>query len=304
LQGFLPMRKAACWLLSLLLCGPLLSDEIVVASYNVENYWLGERETSASLIQEPPKPEAEIAAVIKVLKRIKPDILGVMEIGDESMLEDFQRRLRTAGLDYPYREWIEGADDVRHICLLSRFPIVERNSRNDVPLDLDGKTLRMNRGILDVTVEVNPDYRLRLVGAHLKSRRDVPEYDQARMRAKEALLLREHIDEILAAEPATNLMLFGDLNDTKNEYPIRQIIGAKGSPSYMMDLWLRDGRGERWTYYWKTADEYSRIDYLLVSPGLVKEVIFEKCGIDDSPDWNEASDHRAIYAVIFALDRT
>jgi endonuclease/exonuclease/phosphatase family metal-dependent hydrolase len=304
LQGILPMRKAACWLLSLLLCGPLLGDEIVVASYNVENYWLGERETSASLIKEPPKPEAEIAAVIKVLNRIKPDILGVMEIGDESMLEDFQKRLRTAGLNYPYREWIEGADEVRHICLLSRFPIVERNSRNDVPLDLDGKTLRMNRGILDVTVEVNPQYRLRLVGAHLKSRRDVPEYDQARMRAKEALLLREHIDEILAAEPATNLMLFGDLNDTKNEYPIRQIIGAKGSPSYMMDLWLRDGSGERWTYYWKTADEYSRIDYLLVSPGLAKEVIFEKCGIDDSPDWNEASDHRAIYAVIFALDRT
>jgi endonuclease/exonuclease/phosphatase family metal-dependent hydrolase len=304
LQGILPMRKAACWLLSLFLCSPLLSDEIVVASYNVENYWLVERETSASLIKEPPKPEGEIAAVIKVLNRIKPDILGVMEIGDESMLEDFQKRLRIAGLDYPYREWIEGADDVRHLCLLSRFPIVERNSRNDVPLDLDGKTLRMNRGILDVTVEVNPQYRLRLVGAHLKSRRDVPEYDQARMRAKEALLLREHIDQILAATPATNLMLFGDLNDTKNEYPIREIIGAKGSPNYMMDLWLRDRRGERWTYYWKTADEYSRIDYLLVSPGLVKEVIFEKCGIDDSPDWNEASDHRAIYAVIFALDQT
>ena len=28
----------------------------------------------------------------------------------------------------------------------------------------------------------------------------------------------------------------------------------------MMDLWLRDSRNERWTYYWKTADEYSRID--------------------------------------------
>jgi endonuclease/exonuclease/phosphatase family metal-dependent hydrolase len=162
----------------------------------------------------------------------------------------------------------------------------------------------MNRGILDVTVAINSDYRLRLVGVHLKSRRDVPEYDQVRMRAKEASLLRRHLEEILSASPETNLMLFGDLNDTKNEYPVRQIIGSKGAPDHMMDLWLRDSRGERWTYYWKTADEYSRIDYILVSPGLQKEVVLEKCGIDDSPFWNEASDHRAIYAVVFAVDRT
>ena len=63
------------------------------------------------------------------------------------MLDDLQRRLRTAGLDYPHREWVKGADDARHVCLLSRFPIVERNSQDDVRFELDGKTLRMNRGI-------------------------------------------------------------------------------------------------------------------------------------------------------------
>ena len=298
------MRKAACWLLGLFLCSPLVSKEIVVASYNVENYLLIDRQKDGTLIKNSPKPEQEIAAVVKVLSQIQPDIVGLIEIGDESMLEDLRRRLRAAGLDYSYREWVKGADEQRHICLLSKFPIVERNSRDDVRFELDGRTLRMNRGILDVTVEVNPDYRLRLVGAHLKSRRVVPEYDQALMRAKEAWSLREHIDEILAAAPNTNLLLFGDLNDTKNEYPIREIIGWKGASNHMIDLWLRDSRGEHWTYYWKTADEYSRVDYLLVSPGLVKEVIAEKCGINDSPYWNEASDHRAIYAVILAVNRT
>ncbi|HEU4678453.1 MAG TPA: endonuclease/exonuclease/phosphatase family protein [Terrimicrobiaceae bacterium] len=296
------MRKAACWLLGLILCAPLQSEEICVVSYNVGNYWLAS--ASPSSIHQPVKPEAEIAAVIKVLNRIKPDIIGLIEIGDESMLEDFHARLKAAGLEYAHREWIQGADETRHICLLSRFPIVERNSRPDVRFELDGKPVRMNRGILDVTVAINADYHLRLVGAHLKSRRDVPEYDQARMRAKEASLLRKHLEEILTASPETNLMLFGDLNDTKNEYPVRQIIGSKGTPDHMMDLWLRDSRGERWTYYWKTADEYSRIDYFLVSPGLLKEVVLEKCGIDDSPFWDEASDHRAIYAVVFAVDRT
>ena len=109
---------------------------------------------------------------------------------------------------------------------------------------------------------------------------------------------------ILEIDPQTNLLLFGDLNDAKNQYPIREIIGWKGLPNYMMDVWLRDSRGEHWTYYWKDADEYSRLDYFLVSPGLVKEVVLEKCGISDSPFWNEASDHRAIYAVISAKEKT
>jgi endonuclease/exonuclease/phosphatase family metal-dependent hydrolase len=298
------MRKVACWFLSLFLCAPLVSEEIVVASYNVESYLRADRQRDGVVVKDAPKPEHEIAAVVKVLGKIQPDIVGLIEIGDESMLDDLQKRLRTVGLNYSHREWVKGADEQRHICLLSKFPIVERNSRDDVRFELDGKIQRMNRGILDVTVEVNPEYRLRLVGAHLKSRRPVPEYDQALMRAKEAWSLREHIDEILATAPDTNLLLFGDLNDTKNEYPVREIIGWKGAPNHMMDLWLRDSRGEHWTYYWKAADEYSRVDYLLVSPALAKEVIAEKCGINDSPFWNEASDHRAIYAVIFAADRT
>jgi predicted extracellular nuclease len=298
------MRKAACWLLSVLLCASLSGEEIVVASYNVQNYWLGGSASEHPLVDEPAKPEIAIAAVIKVLNRIKPDIVGLIEIGDESMLADLQRRLKEAGLDYSYREWVQGADEVRHISLLSKFPIVERNSRDQVHLELDGQAVQMNRGILDVTVAVNPHYRLRLVGAHLKSRREVPEYDQARMRAKEARHLRAHLDQILETSPDANLMLFGDLNDTKNEYPIRQIIGLRGTPGYMMDLWLQDTRDERWTYYWKIADEYSRIDYLLVSPGLVREIANEKCGIDDSPFWNEASDHRAIYAAILPVDQT
>src|SRR5262245_40585378 len=124
------MRKAACWLLSVLLCASLSGEEIIVASYNVQNYWLVVPAGERPLIDEPAKPEHAIAAVIKVLRRIKPDIVGLIEIGDESMLADLQRRLKAAGLDYNYREWVQGADEVRHISLLSKFPIVERNSRD------------------------------------------------------------------------------------------------------------------------------------------------------------------------------
>jgi len=214
-----------------------------------------------------------------------------------------QKRLKAVGLDLPHSEWMQGFDEDRHVCLLSRFPIVERNSRGDIPFPVNGRIERMNRGILDVTVEVTPTYRLRAVGAHLKSRRPVPEYDETTMRAKEAWFLRDHVARILDEAPDTNLLLFGDFNDTKNEYGIRTLVGRRGSPGYMLDLVPKDSRGEVWTHYWKTADSYSRIDYLMASRGLAKEIVPEKSGVNDSPFWREASDHRAIYTTILAEDK-
>jgi len=297
------MRRAVFLLASLFVGFRLGAEDIVVASYNVQNYLRMDRRVENKNLKNAPKPESEIQAVVKVITAVKPDILGLVEMGDESMLEDLQNRLKAAGLDLPHHEWLQAADEVRHVCLLSRFPIVARHSRGDISFDLNGRIERFNRGILDVTVEVNPKYRLRLVGAHLKSRRTIDEYDEAWMRAKEAWFLREHLETILEADPKTNLLLFGDLNDTKNNYPIRELIGKKGTRNYMMDLWLRDSRDERWTHYWKAADEYARIDYLMASPALVKEVLFERSGINESPCWNDASDHRAIYTTITAENR-
>ena len=297
------MPRAFCWLACLFFCLRLAAEDVVFAAYNVQNYLRMDRRAGNRNLKNAPKPESEIEAVVKVLSTIKPDILGLVEMGDPSMLEDLQQRLKAAGIDLPHSEWFQAADEIRHVCLLSRFPIVQRASRGDISFELNGRLVRFNRGILDVTVEINPHYRLRIVGTHLKSRRAVEEYDEAWMRAKEAWYLRRHLDDILKADPETNLLLFGDLNDTKNSHPVREIIGKKGAPNYMMDLWLTDSRNERWTHYWKTADEYARIDYIMVSPALVREVRFDRSGINDSPFWNDASDHRAIYTTITPVNR-
>ncbi len=298
------MSKACSSLIVGLLCatltGPLssIAGEIRLVSYNVENYLRMDRDVNREKISGAPKPEEEIAAVVRTITALKPDLLGLIEMGDESMLDDLQRRLREAGLDLPHREWVRGADANRHVCLLSRVPIVARNSRDEVPFELDGKSQRMSRGLLDVTVEPVAGTKLRLLGLHLKSRRSVPEFDQAALRAKEAIALREHIDGILKTEPATNLVAYGDFNDTKNEFPIKEIIGSPGSPTHMLDIWIHDSRGERWTHYWKAADLYSRIDYFFASPSMIKRIVWKKCGIFDEPFWSDASDHRAIFATL------
>jgi endonuclease/exonuclease/phosphatase family metal-dependent hydrolase len=137
---------------------------------------------------------------------------------------------------------------------------------------------------------------------HLKSKLPAPA-GEALIRRHESEALRKHMDAILAADPETNLVAYGDFNDTKNEPMFAAISGPKKSPRYMADLWARDPLGDRWTHYWRTADLYSRIDYIFVSPALFREVVTSKSRVYRGDDWLTASDHRAVSATIIPLNR-
>lgn len=262
--------------------------EVVFAAYNLENYL-------SAAQGDAPKPEREIAALVRIVKDINPDILGVCEMGPRDQFEDFKKRLADAGLGYTDFEYVEGPDAQRHLALLSRLPIATHQSLADVPYTLNGRQEKIKRGMLDVTVQLDGAQTLRLVGVHLKSKLAVPEGD-ALIRRNEAHLLRGHIEKILAADPAARLLLYGDFNDTKNEPAIHEVMGPRGAPDFMSDLSLKDRDGDRWTQYWKVTDIYSRIDYIFASRALLPDVLREKCSIYRSADWNEASDHRPIIA--------
>ena len=293
-RPFAPLAALA-WLI---LCLSAHAAPFVVMSYNVENWLTTDRFINNRHVTSAPKPDDEKSAVISVIAAHQPDILGVCEMGSRKDFEDFQARLKAKGLDYPHAEWHEGIDIDRHVAVLSKFPIVARDSLDKVKFDIGGTPQAIQRGILDITIEPQKGYRLRLIGLHLKSRRPVPEVDQEALRAKEAWHVRKHLDEILASDPAAKVLLFGDLNTTKNEYPIKEILGAKNSPTRLTDIPAEDDRGERWTHYYVVADEYSRIDYLMASPALRRDIDEKASGIDSSSEWHVASDHRAIFTTI------
>jgi len=269
-------------------------SEITVVGYNVENWLVMQRKG-----KDAPKPDAEKEAVIKIIASLNPDILGVCEMGDKAQFEDFQKRLADAGLKFKDTEYVtgEGQDNVRHVVLLSKFPIISRQSVTDLGYTLNGHELKVQRGFLDVTVQVNKGFRLRVVGAHLKSKRPVPE-GEALMRRNEAHLLREHVDGIFAKDAKANVLLFGDYNDTRKEAAVQEIVGAHGSAGHLTDVQLADNVGDRWTEYWSYQDVYSRIDYFFVSPALLPRVQMGKSFIDRSPNWSDASDHRALVTKI------
>ncbi len=269
------------------------SREIIFASYNLEDYFQASDFPDGS--EKVSKSPESIAAETQVIADIHPDIIGVCEMGPPNEFEAFKARLKAAGLDYPNTEYVAGPDPQRHVALLSRFPITARNSLTDVPFTLGGRDEKVRRGILDVTITIG-DTDLRFVGVLLKSKlRDTPE-DEAELRRNEAHLLRQHIDSILAADPDTSLVVYGDFNDTKNDSPLRDIIGPRSSPTSLHDLWLRDSDGDHWTEYWSMADVYSRIDYILVTPSLLPAIDSARSFIYRSPYWYKASDHRPIVA--------
>ncbi|HSI15790.1 MAG TPA: endonuclease/exonuclease/phosphatase family protein [Chthoniobacter sp.] len=262
------------------------SPGVIIATYNVENF-IGEEAVAAETggRRSKPKSEKSIDAVVQVIKDINPDILGLCEMGEPERFEEFKKRLEAAGLHYTDFEYVQALDSERHLALISRFPIVARQSLTNVSFEIAGRPEKVRRGFLDVTIQVANGYQVRFVSAHLKSKLPIPE-GEALVRRNEALLLRKHLDGILTADPNARLVCFGDFNDLKNEPAYHEITGPRGL-TYMAALPAKDEFGDTWTEYWKAADLYSRIDYIFVSPVLHRDVAPASPRVYRSAYWNE-----------------
>lgn len=272
-------------------------ERITFCAYNLKNWLTMDRLdlNTYKTLTAAPKPEEEKDRVVKILAAIKPDILGVCEIGDADDLADLQRRLKVSGINLPYTELAHGGDPVRQLALLSRLPIKARNSQLDLQYQLGDQKMPFQRGILDVTVELAPNFDLHLLGVHLKSMREVEEADQAQMRRNEARLLRKHLDSIFAKEPGARILAYGDFNEHRNQPAIADIIGSpRSGDTAMTDIWLKDRNGEVWTHFWDAADTYSRLDYCFASRLLHPHIDYGGCFIYSSAEFDKASDHRPL----------
>ena len=265
--------------------------DFLVASYNLENYTLHASDRTR------PKSIPARDAVAEVVAEAHPDVLGICELGSQEALADLRERLLTRGVSFSDVEYVDGPDPDRHVALLSRFPIVRRNSLEKVPFDANGVPELVRRGILDVTVQVTPTYELRLIGVHLKSKLPIPE-GESLIRRMEAQMLREHIESVLAENPQVQLLVYGDFNETRESAGIHAVQGTRGTLNAMTELAAQDANGERWTHYWQFTDIYSKIDYLFANRALRAALVPGGARISQSTHWRKASDHRLISALI------
>ena len=301
-------------------------DGFTVCWWNVENFGVADRFIDGRHVFSAMKPAAEINAVVAILRKIHPDILGVAEIirdPQDRNLKLLREVLRQGGLDYQGMATVQGYDARIQVALFSRFPISSAQELNKdrfpvTIVDQESGARRearflVNRGFVEAEVEVAPGYRLGVLLAHLKSKKKEGKADMAILgeepgetgedvvRRKEAEMLRGHVDAFLAHHPGEDLLVMGDLNDLPASRPLRSLVGS--GPLWALPL--ADWAGETWTevVYPKMGRE--QIDYMLVNPllrqrfdGSLKVSYLYRSRPEEGPglDSLTASDHRPLVA--------
>jgi endonuclease/exonuclease/phosphatase family metal-dependent hydrolase len=274
-----------------------------VATYNVENYLDQPTET-----RPHPKSAEARAKVRESIRALNPDVVALQEMGGVSALQELRASLKTEGLDFPYWEHVSGFDTNIHVAVLSRFPFTARRPHTNENFLLGGRRFQVSRGFAEVDIKVGTNFSFTLITAHLKSKRTVPEGDETEMRLEEARLLREKIDADFATNPNVNLVVLGDLNDTKDSASTKAVIGR--GKFKLVDTRPAERNGDNipnsnpafeprnvtWTHYYGKEDTYSRMDYILLSPHLARGWVTNETYALTMSNWGVGSDHRPLVA--------
>jgi endonuclease/exonuclease/phosphatase family metal-dependent hydrolase len=301
----LPLVLVIVWFGSI----ALGADTFRVVTYNVENYL--DRPTDS---RHPKSAEAK-AKVRESIRALKPDVLALQEMGNVSALLELRDSLKSEGLEFPYWEHVSGFDTNIHVAVLSKYPFAARRPRTNDTFLLSGRRFHVSRGFAEVDIRVNPNYSFTLITAHLKSKRPIPEADEAELRQEEAKVLRRIIDTDLAANPRANLIVLGDFNNTKDSPSTKTLIGR--GKTKLTDTRPSERNGDNapsenpryeprtiaWTHYYGIEDSYSRIDYILLSPGMSREWVEKETYVLTIPNWGVGSDHRPLVATFVADER-
>ncbi len=285
------------------------SENIRIATYNLESY-LDDPAGS-----RPAKSADAKAKIRESLRALRPDVLALQEMGSVAALQELRRSLQADGLDYPHWEHVAGFDTTIHVAVLSRFPFAARRPHTNDSFLLSGRRFRVSRGFAEVEVRVNPAYTFTLLTCHLKSRRTIPQADEAEMRLEEAKLLREIIDARLAVNPNANLIVLGDLNDAYDSPAVKTVLGR--GRTGLLDTRPAERNGDNqlnpnprfyprnvtWTHFYGKEDSYQRIDYILLSHGMAREWVANDTYVLALANWGVGSDHRPLVATFVAEDR-
>lgn len=276
-----------------------------VVTYNVENYLLVPTETRRA------KPAEARSRIVQILAELDADLIVLQEVGGAAALAEIQQELKKLGRVYPWVDLVHAHDTNIMLAFLCRVPVVSCTHHTNDIFAIEGRPYKVGRGIAQLVIQPRTNLAIVVFNVHLKSRREMPDVDQAQIRLGEARVLRRKIDAVLAKDPNAHVIVLGDLNDTKDSPTVKTILGR--GKTRLVDLrppersTIASGttnlgpRIETWTHFYALQDVYSRVDYILCSSWLASRAVADQCYVVDVPDWGQASDHRPVVAT-FKLD--
>ncbi len=269
-------------------CG---ADRLTVATLNCEfltrprvHIKFGERfelpESKRALWDQPGYRDRKFAEaaehVARLIKQIDADIIGLQEVGDERDVRELREAVREAGLDYPYCVVGRGVEPptYQNVAIFSRYklsdpiaPIPGREAYDTELDDIDSEQwARVNKG-LRVTADVD-GRSIYVYVLHLKSERGGHESDARRI--AQASIVRRHYLPLL--EAGRDVIVLGDLNDSRNQPAIRRIRGRDDIGPDLVQTGLakyfdRDKLDTRWTYEYMGVR--NQIDHVLLSTSFI-----------------------------------
>ncbi len=269
----------------LLLFTTLWSQNVRIASYNVENLFDLNREGSEYVEYLPNTSWKWNAAnyrikrehIARVITDIHPDIIALQEIESRSALRDLQKTLQRRGLYFPYSAIADAKNTTVKVALLSRYPITYSK-------ELWVTASRKFRNILEVRIDIDKQ-PLYLFINHWKAKSG-PESE----RIVSAKAVKKRLYEIGFNQA---LLLMGDfnshyeemitfkknrkLNDTRGITGINQVLKSYDHTPVNYDrlltcndclynLWYDQDTSERWSHAFKGSKE--ALDNMLISRGL------------------------------------
>jgi endonuclease/exonuclease/phosphatase family metal-dependent hydrolase len=268
-----------------------MPSHFTLATYNVKDLFDATDPLSRARL------DAKLASLSRILARADADVLALQEVGSADVVRELTAQLPGLG----YGEPIVGTADARGIrcAILSRLPVLESRVHTADALSFPpffagdpppfGGRLPLRRGIPYARVDAGPLGPLDVLVGHFKSNRALPlrgpggeeippitsrEHAEAHLRslvwrAAEALFVRGLVDDLLAADPARNVVVAGDLNDHPQSHVVRIVSGggplallpcADAIPLAARFSILRHGRPQQIDHILVTRALHERID--------------------------------------------
>jgi endonuclease/exonuclease/phosphatase family metal-dependent hydrolase len=281
---------------SLILVSVLSGEELRIATYNLRNYLVMDRMVAGSWRPAYPKPENEKMILRQIIGEAAPDILIVQEIGTVDFLEELRADLSREGVHFDYAVHMRGADEDRHLAVLSTRLPTEVVKHQDLDFKYFDSRETVKRGMLELRFELGGGEFFQLFAVHLKSRyTDNKEDHKSELRrTREAEACRNRLIERTHDRGFTNYLVAGDFNDHPVSAPLRRFY-RRGKLELGRLVPAADSRGEVWTYFYGKEARYEAVDGFIASHAMLPRIKRGRAHIVDRPGTLTASDHRMVY---------
>ncbi|KAA3612879.1 MAG: hypothetical protein DWQ01_04025 [Planctomycetota bacterium] len=257
-------------------------EPIRVVSWNLENFfdryddpWRADERTKPAYVNS--SREKRLA---QLLRELDADILCLQEIENRFVLQKFvDQFLPDAGYEVVLFEGNDGRGI--DVAVLSKLPVGAVTSYRHLQFqDAEGRTHRFQRDLL--RVRIGGALQADVFVVHLKSQHGGDAADALRL--AEAKQIAAVFQQEFKHQPEFRALLAGDFNDTPESPTLKAILQTG----------LVDACASTDKVSYNQKPYRSRIDFLLMSPALAKDL--KKAEIQEDETVLKASDHNPVWA--------